>query len=88
MPYFEKVRKLSNVMFAVCALSLILTVIIASSSSFFPELIMYNFTNDLRGTIFTVVFLLLSLFTLLIATALRYIAKDTKDYVDREIKFK
>lgn len=88
MPYFEKVKKFSNIMFAIFAIFFILTVIVSSRSKFFSELIMINLTNDLRGIIFTAVFFLISLFSLLIAIALRYIAIDVKEYVYREIRFK
>lgn len=69
MPYFERTKKFSNLLFGMWGIFLILSI-----TGFFN-----NLTKDIRDSIFTVVCFVLSLFLLVMAIALRYIAIDAKE---------
>lgn len=55
MPYFDRTRKCSIVFLSLSALFFIMTIITFFNSQF-SEILAYNFTNDLRGSILTVFF--------------------------------
>jgi hypothetical protein len=78
MPYFEKTNKLSKVFIGLFGFFLMLTVA-AFLISDFHELIYYNFTNNILGTICTIVFFMLSIFSLILGITLRYIAEDAEN---------
>jgi uncharacterized membrane protein len=78
MPYFEKTKKLSIILFILCGFFALLT-IIGFGKSYSVDILRYNYTNDIRGTIFTVISFVFSVFSLLVGIALRYIAIDAKE---------
>lgn len=77
MPYFERTSKLSKVFIWLFGFFLFLTVA-AFRISDFHELIYYNFTNNILGTICTVVFFMFSIFSLILGITLRKIAEDAE----------
>lgn len=78
MEYFERTKKLSNILFGICGLFLLTTIILFSSSNF-TEIIKYNFTNDLRGSLFTVLCFMISILLLVTGIALRTLTKDANE---------
>ncbi|RXJ04557.1 hypothetical protein DS745_04010 [Anaerobacillus alkaliphilus] len=86
MPYFERVKKLSNMLFAFAVLGFLITII-----NFFRydllEGLVYNYVGDIRAFVFTVVLFLLTVFGFVLAISLRYIAEDAKEYVERVLNF-
>ncbi|WP_098747492.1 hypothetical protein [Paenibacillus sp. EZ-K15] len=64
MPYFDRTRKCSIVFLSLSALFFIMTIITFFNSQF-SEILAYNFTNDIRGSILTVIFLMLAIVLLL-----------------------
>lgn len=78
MPYFDRTRKCSIVFLSLSALFFIMTIITFFNSQF-SEILAYNFTNDLRGSILTVIFLLIAIILLVAGIAMRAICKDAKE---------
>ncbi|MGG4103097.1 hypothetical protein AAXB25_04140 [Paenibacillus lautus] len=78
MPYFDRTRKCSIVFLSLSALLFIMTVI-TFFNSHFSEILAHNFTNDLRGSILTVIFLLISIILLVAGIAMRAIFKDAEE---------
>ncbi|MGG3279908.1 hypothetical protein [Paenibacillus solani] len=78
MIYFDRTRKCSIVFFSLSALFFIATVI-AFMTSQFSEILSYNFTNDLRGSILTIIFLIISIILLVAGIAMRAICKDAQE---------
>ncbi|MFE0556989.1 hypothetical protein MKY48_22920 [Paenibacillus sp. FSL W8-0187] len=78
MPYFDRTRKCSIVFLTLSAFFFIVTVITFFNSEF-PEILAYNFTNDLRGSLLTVIFLLISIILLVVGIAMRAMFKDAKE---------
>lgn len=77
MPYFDRTRKCSIVFLSLSALFFIMTIITFFNSQF-SEILAYNFTNDLRGSILTV-FLMIAIILLVAGIAMRAICKDAKE---------
>ncbi len=75
MLYFNTISRISTILIINCIVFFILTIVFFLSSSF-PEILKHNFTNDVRGTIFTVIALLISIFSLSLGIVLKYIARD------------
>lgn len=75
MLYFERVNKVANIFFV---FFLIITIVTFLNSNF-SEIIKYNFTNDLRGTIYTLISFLFSIFSLVIRIILKYIVRDATE---------
>lgn len=82
MPYFDRTRKCSIVFLSLSALFFIITVITFLNSQF-SEILAHNFTNDLRGSVLTVIFLLISIVLLVAGIAMRAIFKDAKEDLHR-----
>ncbi|KAA1191111.1 hypothetical protein MKY19_11490 [Paenibacillus sp. FSL R5-0744] len=80
MSYFERVNKISNILFCVFGLFFILTIIFFSTSSF-SEILRYNFTNDLRGAMITVICFMISLFSLVLGITLKCLVKDSDETI-------
>ncbi|BBH19215.1 hypothetical protein Back11_05600 [Paenibacillus baekrokdamisoli] len=80
MLFFERVRKLSNVCIVIFVLFFIL-MIVSFSNSKFSEILQHNFTNDLRGTIFTLISFIISIFSLTLGISLKYIVKDANEEI-------
>lgn len=78
MTYFDRTRKCSIVFFSLSAFFFFATVI-AFMTSQFSEILAYNFTNDLRGSILTIMFLLISIFLLAGGIAMRAIHIDATE---------
>ncbi|MCH1640138.1 hypothetical protein MJ257_08470 [Paenibacillus timonensis] len=74
MLFFEKTNKLSNVLLTLFVLFLILSLIFASSQ--FTEVLSYNFTNDLRGTVWMIVCFVISVSSLIAGVALKVMKKE------------
>ena len=75
MLYFERVNKVANIFFV---FFLIITIVTFLNSNI-SEIIKYNFTNDLRGTIYTLISFLFSIFSLVIRIILKYIVRDATE---------
>lgn len=82
MTYFDRTRRCSIVFLSLSVLFFVLTVIMFFSSQF-SEILAYNFTNDLRGSILTVVFLFISIVLLVASIALRATFKDAQEDFQR-----
>ncbi len=80
MIFFEKTNKLSNVLFCIFILFLILTVVFFASSQF-TEVLSHNFTNDLRGTIWMLVCLMISISSLVAGVSLKYLIKEANNEI-------
>lgn len=80
MIFFEKTNKLSNFFFCIFVLFLILTVVFFASSQF-TEVLSYNFTNDLRGTIWMLVCFVISISSLLAGVSLKYLIKEANNEI-------
>ncbi|HEY8363238.1 MAG TPA: hypothetical protein VIK77_10195 [Tissierellaceae bacterium] len=78
MPYFQRTKKLSNILFGMFGVFLLISIIGFFRSKYY-EILIYNFTNDIRGSIFTVICFVFSLLLLILAIALRCIAKDAEE---------
>ncbi|MCT8136681.1 hypothetical protein H1D32_02305 [Anaerobacillus sp. CMMVII] len=83
MPYFERILKLSKQLFGLAGFLFILTFVSFIRSNF-DEVLIYNYTNDIWGTIMTVSFFLLALVSIVLGIALRYVAQDVRDYLKYE----
>lgn len=75
MIFFEKTNKLSNYLFVFFALFLILAMIFFVSSKF-TEVLSYNFTNDLRGTVWMIVCFGISISSLIAGISLKCLIKE------------
>ncbi|WP_054028772.1 hypothetical protein [Bacillus sp. FJAT-28004] len=80
MFFFERVRKLSNVCIVIFVLFFILMIVSFSNSNFY-EILQHNFTNDLRGTIFTLISFIISILSLALGITLKYIVKDANEEI-------
>jgi hypothetical protein len=80
MPYFERINKISNIFIVTSVLFFILTIILFSDSKF-SEILKFNYTNDLRGTIFAVIFFIASILSLFLGIILKYIAIDANEEI-------
>lgn len=78
MLYFERTNKISNFCFVCFALFFILMVILFMSSHF-SEIIKYNFTNDLRGSIYTVICFMISMISLILGIILKVITREVNE---------
>lgn len=88
MPYFEKTKKLSDILFGMWGIFLLLS-IIGFFRCMYYEILFYNLTNDIRGSIFTVVCFVLSLFFLIMTIALSCIIEDVKKeltYISEQVR--
>ena len=75
MLFFEKTNKLSNLFICIFILFLVMTIIFFASSQF-TEVLSYNFTNDLRGTVWMLVCFVISFSSLLAGVSLKYLIKE------------
>ncbi|CAM3534390.1 hypothetical protein [Marinicrinis lubricantis] len=75
MIYFEKLNRLANWCFAATGLLFVMTIIFFATSQF-SEIMEYNFTNDMRGSFFTVVFFVLSVFCLFLGIVLKCLVNE------------
>lgn len=75
MIFFEKTNKLSNYFFIVFVLFLILTIVFFASSQF-TEVLSYNFTKDLRGTVWMLVCFTISFSSLIAGLSLKYLIRE------------
>lgn len=80
MIFFEKTNKLSNFFMIIFVLFLALTVIFFASSQF-TEVISYNFTNDLRGTVWMLVCFMISVSSLIAGVSLKYLIKEANEEI-------
>jgi len=78
MLYFERTNKISNLCFVIFALFFIMMLIFFISSNF-SEIIKYNYTNDIRGTIYTVICLFISIVSLFLGIILKVITRDANE---------
>lgn len=81
MLYFERVNKIANICIVIFVLLFVMT-IVSFFKSDFPEILKYNYTNDLRGAMFTLILFITSIFSLASGIILKYIAIDA----NKEIK--
>ncbi|BBI33548.1 hypothetical protein [Cohnella abietis] len=77
---YERTKNLSIIFFVSGGLFLLLTVIFFNSSSF-KEVFYYNFTNDLRGSFFTLFSFIISIVSFLLGIVLRRIAKEGEEEI-------
>jgi len=82
MLFFEKTNKLSNFLLTLFVLFLILSLIFFASSQF-TEVLSYNFTNDLRGTVWMIVCFGVSISSLVAGVALKVLIKEANDEIKR-----
>ncbi len=75
MIFFEKTNRLSNFFLVLFMLFLILTIIFFASSQF-TEVLSYNFTNDLRGTVWMLVCFMISISSFIAGVSLKYLIKE------------
>lgn len=78
MLYFERTNKMANLCFVCFALFFILMVILFMSSHF-SEIIKYNFTNDLRGAIYTAICFMISMVSLILGIILKVITREVNE---------
>jgi len=78
MIFFEKTNKLSNYLFVIFILFFILSIIFFASSQF-TEILSYNFTNDLRGTVWMIICFMISIASLITGGSLKYLIKEAND---------
>ncbi len=78
MIFFEKTNKLSNYLFVNFILFFILSIIFFASSQF-TEILSYNFTNDLRGTVWMIICFMISIASLITGGSLKYLIKEAND---------
>ncbi|MNW57811.1 hypothetical protein D3C74_356410 [compost metagenome] len=82
MLFFEKTSKLSNFLLTLFVLFLILAFIFLASSQF-TEVLSYNFTNDLRGTVWMIVCFGISISSFIAGVALKVMIKEANDEMKR-----
>ncbi|GGH27593.1 hypothetical protein GCM10008013_29160 [Paenibacillus segetis] len=75
MIFFEKTNKMSNFFLVLFVLFLVLTLILFASSQF-TEVLSYNFTNDLRGTVWMLISFMISVSSLFVGVSLKYLIKE------------
>ncbi len=75
MPYFTRSRKMSQILFAVSAVFFVLSVV----AFFFADLLNLGFHNNPEPAFLFTLCLLVFLMTLLLAIALRCVAKDAEE---------
>ncbi|THF75705.1 hypothetical protein [Cohnella fermenti] len=78
MIFFEKTNKLSNILFVLFALFLILTIVFFARSQF-TEVLFDNFTNDLRGTVWMLVCLMIAIASLIAGISLKCLVRETNE---------
>ncbi|MEF2247130.1 MULTISPECIES: hypothetical protein [unclassified Paenibacillus] len=78
MIHLEKTNRLANWFIAIGVLFALFTFFSFLNGGFF-EVMQYNFVNDLRGTLFTVLFFIISFFSIVIAIVLKCIVKEVND---------
>lgn len=79
MPYLDRTKRIANILLFLWGLLFLLSVIRFLYGGLFYEMIVFNYTNNIRGLIFAIVCLILSIFFLVLAIALRCLVKDAKD---------
>ncbi|QOY34740.1 hypothetical protein AWH56_018710 [Anaerobacillus isosaccharinicus] len=72
MPNFERVKRLSNILFGASGVLVFLIIL---------NLPRFNFEEKFISTSFIIL-----IFCLILAISLRFVAKDAKEYVDRVTK--
>lgn len=82
MIFFEKTNKLSNFFITLFVLSFILAIIFFASSQF-TEVLSYNFTNDLRGTVWMIVCFGISVSSFIAGVSLKCLVKEANDEIKR-----
>ncbi|OAB38592.1 hypothetical protein PMSD_06130 [Paenibacillus macquariensis subsp. defensor] len=80
MLFFEKTNKISNFFIVLFVLFLVLTIIFFASSQF-TEVLSYNFTNDLRGTVWMLVCFIISVTSLVAGVSLKYLIKEANEEI-------
>lgn len=80
MLFFEKTNKISNIFIVLFVLFLVLTIIFFASSQF-TEVLSYNFTNDLRGTVWMLVCFVISFTSLIAGVSLKYLIKEANEEI-------
>ncbi|KPB03096.1 hypothetical protein AAV98_19165 [Bacillus sp. CHD6a] len=78
MPFFERVKRLSKILFGISGIFIFLIII---SYMNYP----YEENNTI---LYRWACLIFSIFSLTLAITLKFIIKDAKDYIDRAINFK
>ena len=86
MRFFEKWNRIANTYLIAFAVFLVLTTVFFATSGF-SDVFSFNFTNDLRGTIFTVVCFLIALFSLLLGLSFKKIRQDAIDEI-RQLEYR
>ncbi len=80
MIFFEKTNKLSNLFIFLFVLFSVLTLIFFASSQF-TEVLSYNFTNDLRGTIWMLICFFISFSSLVAGVSLKFLIKEANEEI-------
>lgn len=78
MIHLEKTNRMANWFIAVGVLFALITFFTFINSGFY-ELMQYNFANDVRGSLLTVLFFIISLFFILLAFVMKYIVREVND---------
>lgn len=90
MKYFDRTNKLSNVLLATSAITFIITLLRLFKGSAFKELVEVVSNGEVIGLsiafiiwlIITIMWFMVFILTLLMGTALKFIAKDAKEELD------
>jgi len=80
MIHLEKTNRMANWLIAVGVLFALITFFTFINSGFY-ELMRYNFANDVRGSLLTAIFFIISLFSILTAIILKCIVKEVNEEI-------
>ncbi|OPX42191.1 hypothetical protein CLHUN_39780 [Ruminiclostridium hungatei] len=85
MPYFERSNKFANILIFFSIIFFLIAVVVIFKGSVLDQVFQYSNGNYVSSGIYFTIFILLSVFTCIVAIALKCVVKDAR-YEFAEIK--
>jgi uncharacterized membrane protein len=82
MPYFERTKRLSNILVGISIISFLVACIVFLQGDVYDQIFPFSNGNYVRNGIIFTIFFLLSVFTLIIGFALKSVVKDAKEEIE------